>query len=228
MQTELNSLISQLPAGAVAHATRLGLVLAPSLRNDAWNHVVAHVAKLAHGASSHRQTTTAWLGDVLTSGNNRGRGFIAQCAAAAGLDPGTLRNAKMVCSRIPVSCRHDTLTWSHHCEVGLAFTDPRTIEEWLALAERESLSTVDLRRRIRSYQGSVVTEALSTAPYSILRELRTACRVVERERHLWKQWPPGAAKAALAEIETLVSLINALRSRALLAGRETPDDLRRN
>jgi hypothetical protein len=224
VQTELSLLVSQLPAGSVAQATRLGLVLAPSIGSDAWNHVVVHVARLANGASSHRHTTTAWLGDVLASGYNRGRGYISQCAAAAGLDPGTLRNAKLVCSRIPVSCRHDRLTWSHHCEVGLAFTDPRTIEEWLSSAERESLSTAELRRRIRNHQASVVTEALSTAPYSVLRELRAACRIVERERHLWRQWPPGAAKAALAEIEPLVALINSLRSRALLARRETPDE----
>jgi len=224
MVPDVTSLISQLPAGSVAHATRLGLVLAPRLGNDAWDRVVSHVTRLAHGTSGHRQTTTAWLGDVLASGSNRGRGFISLCAAAAGLDPGTLRNAKLVCSRIPVSCRHDALTWSHHCEVGLAFSDAREIEEWLTLAERQVLSTSELRRRIRSHQASVVTEALSTAPYSVLRELRAACRVVERERHLWRSWSPGAARAALIELQPLVALVSALRARALLAGRETPDD----
>jgi len=223
MASDLTSLISQLPAGSVAHATRLGLVLAPCLGNDAWDRVVSHVTRLAYDTSGHRQTTTAWLGDALASGGNRGRGYISLCAAAAGLDPGTLRNAKLVCSRIPVSCRHDALTWSHHCEVGLAFSEPREIEEWLTQAEREGLSTSELRRRIRSHQASVVTEALSTAPYSVLRELRAACRLVERERHLWRRWSPGAAKAALIELQPLVSLVTSLRSRALQAERETPE-----
>jgi len=106
----------------------------------------------------------------------------------------------------------------------LAFSDAREIEEWLTLAEREGLSTSELRRRIRSHQASVVTEALSTAPYSVLRELRAACRVVERERHLWRSWSPGASRAALVELQPLVALVSALRARALQAGCEVPDD----
>ena len=102
---------------------------------------MAHLARLARTTTGARQTLTAWLGDALAYGEIRYRGRIATCAGEAGLEPGTLRNAKMVCSRIPVSCRHDALSWTHHCEVGLAFADPAEIEQWLALAEREKLST---------------------------------------------------------------------------------------
>lgn len=111
------------------------------------------MAGLARTAAGARQTLTAWLGDVLAYGGARGRGLITECAAAAGFDAGTLRNAKMVCARIPVSCRHDALSWTHHCKVGLAFADSAEIERWLALAEAERLSTSELRFRVRAHSG---------------------------------------------------------------------------
>ena len=128
MQIDLKQLLAALPPSGIDRATRLGLALAPKIETDQWRRLAAHVAGLTRHATGARQTLTAWLGDVLVYGADRGRGLITECAHAAGLDPGTLRNAKMVCSRIPMSRRHDALSWSHHCEVGLAFRDPATIE----------------------------------------------------------------------------------------------------
>ena len=123
MRTEVDQLVGELPTAGIAHATRLGLVLKPGLETEAWRGLVTHVARLARTSAGARQTLTAWLGDVLAYGETGGRGLITECAAATGINPGTLRNAKMVCLRIPVSCRHDALSWTHHCEVGLAFAD---------------------------------------------------------------------------------------------------------
>ena len=148
-----------------------------SIEPDAWRRLVAHLARLAHTTTGARQTITAWLGDALAYGEASYRGRIATCAGEAGLEPGTLRNAKMVCSRIPVSCRHDGLSWTHHCEVALAFANPTEIEQWLALAEKEKLSTGDLRKRIRAHiaggrqdQGAAVSPR-SMEAFELLREL---------------------------------------------------------
>ena len=101
MRTEVEQLLAELPTDGITHATRLGLALAPRMENEDWRQLVAHVAGLARTITGARQTLTAWLGDALAYGSGRGRGLITECAEAAGLDAGTLRNAKMVCTRIP-------------------------------------------------------------------------------------------------------------------------------
>ena len=111
--------------------------------------------------------------------------MIAECAAATGINPGTLRNAKMVCLRIPVSCRRDTLSWTHHCEVGIAFANPPEIERWLAVAESDGLSAMALRRRIRSHvasrreQRGASPDEASTTAFQLMRELRAGDRMLE-------------------------------------------------
>jgi hypothetical protein len=193
MRTELQQLVAALPRTGIIHATRLGLALAPQMETDAWRSLVARVAGLARTATGARQTLTAWLGDALAHSGNGGRGLIAECATAAGLDAGTLRNAKMVCTRIPVSCRHDVLSWTHHCKVSLAFADPNEIERWLALAEVEKLSTAGLRQRVRSHIAGrhAAVEAEAAAPnvaaFRLLRELRATGRMLGRQRDLWRR-----------------------------------------
>lgn len=214
-------LLEALPATGIDHATRLGLSLAPEMETDAWRHLVTRVAGLARTATGARQTLTAWLGDALVYGGARGRGLIAECAEAAGFDAGTLRNAKMVCARIPVSCRHDALTWTHHCEVGLAFADAAEIERWLSIAEAERLSTSALRGRVRAHIAATHRDArrqvggASVAAFRLMRELRVATRSLARERHVWQQWSPGAALLALQELRPLTDFIDAVRARAL-------------
>jgi hypothetical protein len=225
MQIDVEQLVEALPTGGIARATRLGLVLTPRLDNDTWRGLVAHVTRLAHSSAGARQTLTAWLGDVLVYGNTQGRGLIAECAAAAGIHPGTLRNAKMVCARIPLSCRHDALSWTHHCEVGLAFVDPHEIERWLGLAEREKLSSAELRRRIRTHLagisragGPVGMAPNSLATFQLLRELRVAGRMLEQQTKLWGRWPPTTAQFALEELRPLVEFVDALRAQTLANG----------
>ncbi len=230
MQTEIEHLLASLPAAGISRATRLGLALAPQLENEAWRHLVSCVAGLTRTATGARQTLTAWLGDALAYGGGRGRGLIAECAEAAGLDAGTLRNAKMVCSRIPVSCRHDTLSWSHHCEVGLAFSEPAEIERWLALAARERLSTSALRSRVRMHVATRPGAAprrpadASVAAFRLMRELRAVGRSLARERPVWRQWSPSAAQLALAELRSITAFVDEVRARALAASASRPRD----
>jgi hypothetical protein len=234
MQTDVQQLVAALPRTGIAHATRLGLALVPQMETDVWRDLVARLTNLARTATGARQTLTAWLGDALAYGERRYRGQIAACAEAAGLDAGTLRNAKMVCMRIPVSCRHDALSWTHHCEVGLAFAEPGEIERWLALAEAEKLSTAELRKRVRAYvagqRGTVEVEAAapSVAAFRLMRELRASGRMLGQQRDLWRRWPPSAAQLALQELEPLAEFIDALRARALEEAAPPPRDLNLN
>jgi hypothetical protein len=220
MQTDVQQLVAALPRTGIAHATRLGLALAPEMETEVWRDLVAHLTSLARTATGARQTLTAWLGDALAYGELRYRGQIAACAEAAGLDAGTLRNAKMVCGRIPVSCRHDALSWTHHCEAGLAFAEPSEIEQWLALAEAEKLSTAELRKRIRAHLAgrmgaAPAASADSVAAFRQMRELRATGRMLGQQRDLWRRWPPSAAQLALQELAPFADFIDALRARAL-------------
>ena len=233
MQTDVEQLIAELPRIGIAQAVRLGLTLPPQLDLEAWRCLVAHLARLTRTTTGARQTLTAWLGDALAYGEASYRGRIVTCAGEAGLEPGTLRNAKMV-SRTPVSCRHDALSWSHHCEVGLAFGDPVEIERWLVLAEREKLSTGELRRRIRTHvagrhQGQrAAVPGGSVEAFELLRELRAGCRMLDQRRDVWRRWPPNTAQMALQEAKPLADFIDHLRARALGGSSAPPHDIQAN
>ena len=234
MRTEVQRLVRELPGAGIARAVRLGLELAPQLDFEAWRLLVTHLARLARTTTGVRQTLTAWLGDALAYGEIRYHGRIVTCASEAGLEPGTLRNAKMVCSRIPVSCRHDALSWTHHCEVGLAFADPAEIEQWLVLAEREKLSTAGLRKRIRAHiagrrqdQGAAAHSG-SVEAFQLLRELRAACRLLDQRRDAWQRWPSGTARMALLEVKPLADFIDRLRACAVEISSAPPRDIQAN
>lgn len=213
MKTELQQLIAALPPG-VAHAGRLGLTLGPETPPMLRQELLARLTHLSRASTGERHTLTAWLGDLLASAPRLRRGQITAYALAAGLDAGTLSNAKLVCSRIPVSRRHEGLSWSHHCEVALAFSDPAEIERWLARAETEKLSAADLRRSIRRHvaisrrPGSPPGDS---ATFALLRELRAAARLCERTKPTWRSWPVGGRRLGLEELRPLVEFVDHLR-----------------
>jgi len=216
-----SDLLGLLPKEQVKSAVRLGLELPPGLNRDSWSRLVASLVQVAGRTSSNRDTLTAWLGDLLAYGGDRYRGQITEYARAAGLAPGTLRDAKLVCSRIPVSCRRDTLSWSHHCEVGKAFKDPKEIERWLKIAEKGGHSKAELRRIIRSHlagTGSTKHEPsncrIGNEPFALLRELRSVGRLVRNHVRTWTGWSPSACELALAEVEPIADFISKLRTRA--------------
>ena len=234
MRTDVEQLVAELPGTAVAHAGRLGLALTPQLDQETWRYLVTHLARLTRTTTGARQTLTAWLGDALAYGEISYRGRIVTCAGEAGLEPGTLRNTKMVCARIPMSCRHDALSWTHHCEVGLAFANPNEIEWWLALAEAEKLSTAALRKRIRAHiarrqrTGAAASALRSVETFQMMRELRATCRVVVQHRNLSRSWSPATARSALEEIQPLTDFIDAVRARALGGSSAPPRDIQAN
>jgi hypothetical protein len=234
MRTDVDQLVRELPEAGIARATRLGLILNPGLETETWRGLVSHVARLVRASTGARQTLTAWLGDVLAYGETGGRGLITECAVATGINPGTLRNAKMVCLRIPVSCRRDTLSWTHHCEVGIAFANPQEIERWLTVAETDGLSAMELRRRIRSHvasrheQRGASPDDASVTAFQVMRELRACDRVLDRHRAAWRQWSPSAAQFALQELRAVTDFVDTLRTRALKPPAPRPHDIEAN
>ena len=215
----LAELLAALPQEHVETASRLGLFLKPDLNLENWSRLVAAVVQMTGQASSRRNTLTAWLGDLLAFGGGKYRGQITEYAKAADLDPGTLRVAKLVCSRIPLLCRHNALSWSHHCEVGKAVKDPTEIKTWLDTAARECLSVVALRKRIRQHRAGPTepdggpAPAGAAAPFALLRELRAVGRYVENHRDVWQDWSPQTCELALSEMKPIADFFAVLNAR---------------
>jgi hypothetical protein len=216
MKPELQQLIAGLPPG-VAHAGRIGLTLAPETPPALRQELLARLTHLSRASTGERHTLTAWLGDLLASAPRLRRGQISAYAIAAGLDAGTLSNAKLVCSRIPVSWRHEGLSWSHHCEVALACSKPAEIEHWLALAEAEKWSAADLRRSIRQHMATFRRPDLppDRATFALMRELRATARLCERKKSTWQRWPASARRLGGKELLPLIEFVDHLRGRAV-------------
>jgi hypothetical protein len=214
-----SKLVAALPQEHIETASGLGLTLKPGLSLENWSRLIATVVHMAGHASHRRDTLTAWIGDLLAFGGGKYRGQITEYAKAAGLDPGTLRSAKLVCSRIPLLCRHNTLSWSHHCEVGKAFKTPDEIKTWLATAAREGLSVRELRKRIRQHLAGPTkpdggpAPAGAAAPFALLRELRAVGRFVENHPEVWREWSPATCELALSEMQPIVDFIAEIRAR---------------
>jgi len=84
MSSNFQELIDSLPKSQIQSANRLGLCLSPDLDADSWSRLVAGVVQTAGRVSGHRDTLTAWLGDLLAYGEGRYRGQIKAYAQAAG------------------------------------------------------------------------------------------------------------------------------------------------
>ena len=219
MPADLKSLLSGLPQAHVQEASRFGLALKPGMDAESWSKLVAGLAQVTGRLSRDRDTVTAWLGDLLAYGGGKYRGQITEYAKAAGLDPSTLRIAKLVCSRIPVLSRLNTLSWTHHCEVGKAFKAPAEIKFWLNLAEREGWSVRELRKRIRQHLAGPTSPdrgpaaASNVAPFALLRELRAVCRFVENHAEVWQEWSPETCELALSELQPIVDFLEEMKAR---------------
>ncbi|MBI2515995.1 MAG: hypothetical protein HYV95_03690 [Opitutae bacterium] len=221
MLPDEHTLFASLPGEHVTEATRLGLKLSSTVDGQAWSRLVVQLAKIAGSVTRRSDTLTAWLGDVLVYGEEKKyRGQITEYARAAGLHPTTLRNAKLVCARIPVSCRRDALSWAHHCEIGKAFRDAPEIANWLDLSAKENLSRTELRQRIREQQrrpeySSARGNPLETDSFGMLRDLRALDRQISNRRSTWVTWSPSACRLALTEMRELVTFLQTIQAKAV-------------
>lgn len=219
MPPEYKNLLIGLPVDCVNAACRHGLALKPDMDVETWSRMVSGLVNLTGKVTQGRETLTAWLGDLLAYGDGKYKGQITEYAKASGLSAGTLRWSKLVASRIPVLCRHNTLTWSHHCEIGRAFENLDEIKKWIQIAVDKHLSTKELRQRIRLYlkdpNDPPPAENVATSKvFLLMRELRNAERVLCTESKDWKTWSPETCLLALEETRGLAAFVDHLRMRS--------------
>ncbi|MHB8491200.1 MAG: hypothetical protein ACYDA6_03155 [Solirubrobacteraceae bacterium] len=101
-----------------------------------------------------------WIGDWLRYGTANWGELYSEAAKITGYDPKTLRNMRYVASRIDLSLRKDTLTFSHHAL--LASLDPPEQRAWLDRALADRLSVEDLRLELRGAELGPRAPAPST------------------------------------------------------------------
>jgi len=88
-----------------------------------------------------------WIGDWLNYGEKKYGETYSQALEITDYEEGTLRDAKWVSSKVPLSLRNDNLEFNHHRAV--APLKPEEQKFWLAKAEEEHLSVSDLRHEIK-------------------------------------------------------------------------------
>lgn len=138
---------SVIPALSLApfRATPTGLVISDDVPFEVWQ---------AYGAGIQRVgSAVPWLiGDWLNYGERRYGETYVQAIEATGMKVQLLMNYKSVARRVPISCRKESLTWTHH-EI-VARLPPPEQECWLARAESVDLSTKELREALRAEKGA--------------------------------------------------------------------------
>ena len=123
--------------------TPIGLELPAVVTFEQWARVGRKLG-LLHNSSSF------CLGDWLRAGERRfakshGSRY-RDAIALTGLDYHSLANKSWVCGRIPIERRRPKLSFDHHQTV--AALSPAAQDMWLERAERERMSTRELRRRV--------------------------------------------------------------------------------
>ena len=126
--------------------SRGGLDLPDNLTFEQW-------AAIGSTLKNAQQSLMWDLGDWLLYGQNKKWGEkYDRAVEATGYDYGTLRNAKSVAKRFPLSRRRDKLTFAHHQEV--ASLSDKDAERLLDQAEAEHLSRNDLRARVAQIKAA--------------------------------------------------------------------------
>ncbi len=130
-----------------AKIERNGLTIEEGLERNEWiNEVIVPLKSMIDTMNGSMQW---WWGDALAYGERRYGDTYASAITESDYTYGTLRIAKLVAERIPLLCRHNNLSWSHHAEVAMCIDDQAKRDEWLRRAEKEQLSKSDLRKAIR-------------------------------------------------------------------------------
>lgn len=103
-----------------------------------------------------------WIGDWLNFGERAYGEKYAQAMETTGLTYEAVAHYAWVANK--VCTRVQTLSWAHHREV--AALSAAEQEEWLDVADREGLSTRELKKRLRA--RSAVTPSLPTGQFSAI------------------------------------------------------------
>jgi hypothetical protein len=118
-----------------------------------------------------------WAGDLLVFGE---RTFGEEFAQAIGeYSKQTLCNAMWVSSRIELSRRLETLSWSHHQEV--ASLEPRAQDKLLKAAVDNNWNVHELRQAVRAFKGLVPSDSTKAVNTRVLTRFSGEDREAEAE-----------------------------------------------
>lgn len=93
------------------------------------------------------------LGDLMLRGADAfGDDAYTKASSVAGRDPESLRHYAWVAKRVPEIARNKNLSFNHHRQVALLELGEQMA--WLARAEREGFSVLDLKDALRSVRPS--------------------------------------------------------------------------
>lgn len=139
-------------------ATRVGLDISHNISFEDW---VDFGRKIVNAGSSLNWIIGDWaaFGDIKF-------GALEKWCDANGRDYSYVLNLSWVASNVKLSLRSENLTFSHHREVA-ALSEPEQ-KKWLAIADEERLSVVDLRRRIRAVpddQSAMISDGPEARTY---------------------------------------------------------------
>jgi hypothetical protein len=131
-------------------ATQVGLIFPRDVPYDEWRKAGLKLSRIA-------STSTWCLGDWVAHGHEHYHDRYREAIEAANLDYQTLRNYVWIARRFAVSRRRDSLSFQHHAEV--AALPAHEQDQWLDLAEKNTWSRNELRRRIRTSEEAARTDA---------------------------------------------------------------------
>lgn len=125
--------------------TPIGLELPESLSFEEWQGI-------GETLKGVERSLMWWIGDWLRFGERRYGETYAQALDATEIAYQTLVNAKNVSAKFESNRRRLNLSWSHHAEV--ASLPPEESDALLSEAERQGLSTRELRRRVSQHKAA--------------------------------------------------------------------------
>lgn len=128
------------PAAQRVRMTRVSWSALGDLEITEWIHQGRRMSMIGRSAGW-------WIGDWLRFGNARYGEKYARAIRITGYDAQTLMNMVWVASRVEISRRRESLSWSHHAEV--ASLDLLPQERLLNHADAERLSVRDVRELVR-------------------------------------------------------------------------------
>lgn len=156
-----------------------GLTLAPGLDYDTWMSVGKKQATNA-GASMWRLGD--WLAYGQTTYKTQANGkrifpdkLYAQIAAQIGANEITLRNAKIVCSRLALYRRRERLSFGHAQDI-VSRAPEKDWDLWIARVVDEGLSVKVLREQLRKAKATYKPEQGDVGVVSILETYRQFVR----------------------------------------------------
>lgn len=130
--------------GESCHLTAVGIRFDQSPSFDVWSAAASFVERVG-------RANQWWFADLLLAANENDERY-EQGIALLGLDYQTLRNYVWVARQYPLSCRKDTLSFTHHA-VAAALEEP-TRSELLDEAIAQGWSVSRLRKQVRSYASN--------------------------------------------------------------------------